>query len=90
MNSPYVSSKCIVRLKIRSPTNSILVPNNLTNTEQSAGVDVHGNNNKFSINKQSNSQVGDHRGFSSDQKENGQIGLPKCVILCFNSEIKIN
>jgi len=60
------------------------------NTGQTASVDVRGNNNKISIDQQANNQVVDNGGFSSDHKENSGTGLPKCVILCFNSNVKIN
>jgi hypothetical protein len=60
------------------------------NTGQSARIDVHGNNNKISIDQRANSQSGDTGGFSSDHKENSRTSLPKCVILCFNSNIRIN
>ena len=60
------------------------------NTEESARIDVHGNDNKISIDQNANSQLGDIGGFSSDQKENGRTSLPKCMILCFDSDIRIN
>jgi len=34
-------------------------------------------------------EVGDSGGFSSDHNGNSRTGLPKCVILCFDSNIKI-
>jgi len=59
------------------------------NTGQTASIDVHGNNNKISIDQRANSKVGDNGG-PSDHKENSRTGLPKCEILCFNSNIRIN
>jgi hypothetical protein len=49
------------------------------NTGQTASIDVHGNNNKISIEQQANNQVGNSGGSSSDYKESGRTGLPKCV-----------
>jgi hypothetical protein len=60
------------------------------NTGQSTRIDVHGNNNKISIDQHANSQLGDTGVFSYDHKGNSRTSLPKCVILCFNSNIKIN
>jgi hypothetical protein len=60
------------------------------NTGQTSSIDVHGNNNKISIYQRANSQVGDSGGFSSDQDGNSRTSLPKCMILCFDSNVKIN
>jgi len=57
------------------------------NTEQSAGINVHGDNNKISINQQTNNQVGDN-GFSSSHRKSSGV-LPDCVILCLISDIRI-
>jgi hypothetical protein len=53
---------------------------------QSTSVNVHGNNNKISIDQQTSNQVGDN-GFSARSKTSGV--LPNCVTLCLNSEIRI-
>ena len=47
-------------------------------------INIHVDNNKISINQQSNDQVGDNR-FTS--VHNGE-GLPNCMILCLNSYIR--
>lgn len=57
------------------------------NTEQNARIDIHGNNNKISVGQGTNNHVGDNGGLSSDRKENNRTDLPKCMILCFNSNI---
>jgi len=57
------------------------------NTGQTASIDVHGDNNKVSINQQTNNQLGDN-GFSSSLRKNSGV-LPNCVILCLNSDITI-
>ena len=59
-------------------------------TGQTSSIDVHGNNNKISIDQKANNPGVDTGRFSSNQKENGQTGLPKCVILCFDSNVKNN
>ena len=53
-------------------------------TDQNANINIHVDNNKISINQQSNDQVGDNR-FTS--VHNGE-GLPNCMILCLNSYIR--
>jgi len=53
---------------------------------QSASVDVHGDNNKISINQQSSSQVRDNKEFPGSHKEGA---LPSCLVLCLNSDIRI-
>lgn len=60
------------------------------NTGQTASKDVRGDNNKISIDQQTNNQIGDNGRSSLVHKENSRTGLPKCVIFCFNSDIKIN
>jgi hypothetical protein len=56
-------------------------------SDQSVNIHIHDNNNKISINQQSNNQIGD-TGFTSVHKSN--VGtLPNCVILCLNSDIRI-
>jgi len=47
---------------------------------QSANINIHGDNNKISINQQSSNQAG----FTS-----GHGILPSCVIVCLNSNIRI-
>jgi hypothetical protein len=56
-------------------------------SEQSANINIHGDNNKISINQQNSNQVGDNV-FTSGHKFNGGA-LPNCVILCLNSDIRI-
>jgi len=53
---------------------------------QSPSVDVHGDNNKISINQQSSSQVRDNKEFPGSHKEDA---LPSCLVLCLNSDIRI-
>jgi len=53
---------------------------------QSPSVDVHGDNNKISINQQSSSQVRDNKEFPGSHKEGA---LPSCLVLCLNSDIRI-
>ena len=55
--------------------------------EQGANINVRGDNNKISINQQTNTQDGDDGPSSSHRKSSGV--LPNCVILCLNSEIRI-
>jgi hypothetical protein len=51
-------------------------------SDQSANINIRGNDNKININQQSSNQVGDgHR------STNGI--LPNCVILCLNSNVRI-
>lgn len=52
-------------------------------SDQSANINIHGDNNKININQ----QVGDN-GFTSGRKLTGGV-LPNCVILCLNSNIRI-
>ena len=56
-------------------------------SDQSANVNVDGDNNKINVNQLSNNQVGDNR-FTSGHKSYGNT-LPNCVILCLNSSIHI-
>jgi hypothetical protein len=52
--------------------------------DQSANVNINGDNNKINVNQQSSNKVGDKE-FASGHK----FVLPNCEILCFNSNIKI-
>jgi hypothetical protein len=55
--------------------------------DQSANINIHGDNSRISINQESSNQVGD-TGFTSEHQSNDVI-LPNCVILCLNSNIRI-
>jgi hypothetical protein len=54
---------------------------------QTASINVHGDNNKIGLEQQTNDQEGDN-GFSSSHGKSSGV-LPNCVILCLNSEIRI-
>jgi hypothetical protein len=56
-------------------------------TGQSASINIRGNDDKVSINQQTNNQVEDN-GFSSSHGKSIGV-LPNCVILCLNSEIRL-
>lgn len=58
------------------------------NTGQSASINIRGNNDKVSINQRTDNQVGGN-GFSTMHMSNGGA-LPTCLILCINSDIRIN
>ena len=53
-------------------------------SDQNANINIHGDNNKISINQESSNQVGTLSG----HKSTGGV-LPNCVILCLNSNIRI-
>jgi hypothetical protein len=55
--------------------------------DQTSNISVHGDNNKISVNQQSENQVGDNS-FASGHKSTGGV-LPNCVILCLNSDVRI-
>ena len=52
-------------------------------SDQSANINIHGDNNKININQ----QVRDN-GFTSGHESPSSV-LPNCVILCLNSNIRI-
>ena len=55
-------------------------------SDQSTNINIHGDNNKIDINQQTNNQIRTN-GFTSGHKTTSV--LPKCVILCLNSNIII-
>lgn len=56
-------------------------------SDQSANINIRGNNDKVIVNQRTDNQVGD-TGFSTMHKSNGGA-LPTCLILCINSDIRI-